>query len=44
MEVCSQGCWDATMLADYGWFIKRDDAPLSRKSVKRQFEADGVYV
>lgn len=26
MEVCYQGCWDATMLADYSWSIKSDDA------------------
>ena len=26
MEVCYQGRWDATMLADYCWSIKRDDA------------------
>ena len=45
MEVCYQGCWDATMLADYCWSIKRDDAGTShfRKSVKHQFMADDVY-
>ena len=45
MEVRYQGLWDATMLADYSWSIKRDDAGAShcRKSVKRQFMADDVY-
>ena len=45
MEVRYQGCWNATMLADYCWSIKRDDtgASHSRKSVKRQFMADDVY-
>ena len=45
MEVRYQGRWDATMLADYCWSIKRDDAEAShsRKSVKRQFMADDVY-
>ena len=45
MEVCYQGLWDATMLADYCWSIKHDDAGAShyRKSVKRQFMADDVY-
>ena len=45
MEVLYQGCWDATMLADYCWSIKRDDAGAShsRKSVKCQFMADDVY-
>ena len=45
MEVRYQGCWDATMLADYCWSIKRHDAGASHsgKSVKRQFMADDVY-
>ena len=45
MEVRYQGCWDATMLADYCWSIKRNDAEASysRKSVKRQFMADDDY-
>ena len=45
MEVRNQGHWDATMLADYFWSIKRDDAgaSLSRKSLKRQFVPDVVY-
>ena len=45
MEVCYQGHWDATMLADYCWSIKRDDARAShsRKLVKCQFIADDVY-
>ena len=45
MEVRYQGCWDTTMLVDYCWSIKRDDAGAShsRKSVKRQFMADDVY-
>ena len=45
MEVCHQGCWDATMLADYCWSIKRNNARAShsRKSVKHQFVADDVY-
>ena len=45
MEVRYQGPWDATMLADYCWPIRRDDtgASHSRKSVKRQFMADDVY-
>ena len=45
MEVCYQGCWDATMLADYCWSIKRNDAEAShsRKSAKGQFMADYVY-
>ena len=45
MEVRYQGRWDATMLADYCWSIKRDDAGAShfRKLVKRQFMADNVY-
>ena len=45
MEVRYQGRWDATMLADYCWSIKRDDAGAShpRKSLKRQFEPDVVY-
>ena len=29
MEVRCQGRWDATMLADYSWSIKRDDAGAS---------------
>jgi len=42
MEVCYQGRWDATMLADYCWSIKRDDAESShsKKSVKRRLMAD----
>ena len=45
MEVCCQGRCGATMLADYCWSIKRDDAVAShsRKSVKRQLMADDVY-
>ena len=45
MEVRYQDRWDATILADYCWSIKRDDARAShsRKSVKRQFMADDVY-
>ena len=45
MEVRYQGRWNATMLADYCWSIKRDDTGTfhSRKSVKRQFMADDVY-
>ena len=45
MEVRYYGCWDAIMLADYCWSIKRDNAGAShsRKSVKRQFMADHVY-
>ena len=45
MEVPYQGCWDATMLADYCWSIKRNDAGAhhSRISVIRQFMADDVY-
>ena len=45
MEVRYLGRWDATMLADYCWSIKRDDtgASHSRKSVKCQFMADDVY-
>ena len=45
MEVRYQGRWDATMLTDYCWSIKRDDAgaSYSRKSVKRQFMVDDVY-
>ncbi|XP_077974510.1 uncharacterized protein LOC144430449 [Styela clava] len=45
MEVRYQGRWDSTMLADYCWSIKRDDAeaPHFRKSVKRQFIADDIY-
>ena len=37
MEVRYQGRWNAIMLADYCWSIKRDDAgaSYSRKSVKR---------
>ena len=40
-----QGQWDATMLADYCWYIKCDDVGAShyRKSVTRQFMADDVY-
>ena len=46
MEVRCQGRSNATMLADYCWSIKRVDAGAShsRKSVKRQFMADDVYV
>ena len=45
MEFHYHGRWDTTMLADYCWSIKRDDARAShsRKSVKRQFMADDVY-
>ena len=45
MEVRYQGCWNATMLADYCWSIKRDNAGVffSRKSVKRHFMASDVY-
>ena len=44
MEVRYQGRQDATMLADYCWSIKRDDAGAShsRKSVKRRFMDDDV--
>ena len=44
MEVCYQGRWNAPMLADYCWSVKRDDAGVSHftKSVKRQFMADNV--
>ena len=46
MEVHYQSHWDATMLADYCWSIKRDDARAShsRISVQRQFMANDVYV
>ena len=39
MEVRYQGRLDATMLADYCWTIKRDDAYAihCRKSLKRKF-------
>ena len=42
MEVSYQGRWDAAMLADYCWLIKRDDAFAihSRRSLKRKFMAD----
>jgi len=42
MEVRYQGRWDAAMLADYSWSIKRDDAFAvhSRRSLKRKFMAD----
>ena len=42
MEVRYQGRWDAAMLADCCWSIKRDDAgaSYSRKSLKRRFMAD----
>jgi len=42
MKVRYQGCWDATMLADYCWSNKYDDTEFShsRKSVKRRFMAD----
>ena len=45
MEVRCQDRWNATMLADYCWSTKRDDAGAShsRKLVKRQFMADDVY-
>ena len=38
MEVRYQDRWDAAMLADYCWSVKRDDAEAShsRKLVKRQ--------
>ena len=44
MEVRFQDGWDATMLADYCWFIKRDNtrASHSRKSVKHRFMDDDV--
>ena len=44
MEVRDQGRWDATVLADYCWSSKRNDAGAShsRKSVKRRFMADDV--
>ena len=44
MEVRYQDHWDATMLADYCWFINSDDAGAShsRKSVKRRLMADDV--
>ena len=38
MEERYQGRWDAVMLADYCWSIKRDSvATRSRKSLKRKF-------
>ena len=38
MEERYQGRWDAVMLADYWWSIKRDSvATLSRKSLKGKF-------
>ena len=38
MEERYQGRWDAVMLADYSWSIKRDFvATHSRKSIKRKF-------
>ena len=42
MEVRYQGRWDAAMLADYCWSIKRDDAFAihSRGSLKWKFMAD----
>jgi len=44
MEVRYQGSWswDADMLADYCWSIKRDDAFVihSRRSLKHKFMAD----
>ena len=45
MKVRYQSRWDATVLADYCWSIKRDNAgdSHSRKSVKRQFLVDDVY-
>ena len=45
MEVRYQGRWNAIMLADYCWSIKRNDtgASDSRKSVKCQFMANDVY-
>ena len=45
MEVRYQGCWDDTILANYCWSIKRDDAGAShsRKSVKHEFMANDVY-
>ena len=44
MEVRYEDCWNATMLADYCWSIKRDDTGAfhSRKSLERQFMADDV--
>ena len=44
MGVRYQERWDAFMLADYCWSIKRDDAEAShsRKSVKCRFMADDV--
>ena len=45
IEVRYQSRWDAMMLADYCWSIKRDNAghSHSRKSVKRQFLVNDVY-
>ena len=45
MKVRYQDHWDATMLADYFWSFKHDDARAShsRKSIKRQFMADNDY-
>ena len=42
MEVRYQGRWNAAMLANYCWSIKRDDgfAIHSRRSLKRKFMAD----
>ena len=42
MEVRYQGMWDAAMLADYCWSIKRDDAfaICSWRSLKQKFMAD----
>ena len=41
LEVRYQGRWDAAMLADYCWSIKRDDASIhSRRSLKRKFMAN----
>jgi len=42
MEVRHQGRWDASMLADYCWSIKRDDAFAihSRRSLNRGFMAE----
>jgi len=44
IEVRYQGRWDAAILADYCWSIKRDDtfAIHSRRSSKRKFMREDI--
>ena len=36
LEVCYQGRWDAIMLADYCWSIKRDNAGALHQKIRKK--------